>query len=153
MANAPICTQRLLTKPPFLFVCASIAGSSLDGRPASQSPRTFPVVGVNQVDTRTDQTSQRPEGSFILSGRGHCQKGPVPVKLCFGKLGHTLPQIRTNLSELGQYHRPNENKGAESALSYLLGLVEIRRFKRTAAIGRMKPLSKLVPHGVGTIAS
>src|SRR5713226_939094 len=41
--------------------------------------------------------------------------------------------------------RPNENKGAESVLSYLLGLVEIRRLKRTAAIGRMKPLSKLVP--------
>src|SRR5271167_3735053 len=34
--------------------------------------------------------------------------------------------------------RPNENKGAESVLSYLLGLVEIRRFKRTAATGRMK---------------
>jgi hypothetical protein len=49
--------------------------------------------------------------------------------------------------------RPNENKGAESVLSYLLGLVEIRRFKRTAAIGRMKPLSKLVPSGVRTIAS
>ena len=28
--------------------------------------------------------------------------------------------------------RPNENKGAELALSYLLGLVEIRQFKRTA---------------------
>jgi glycosyltransferase involved in cell wall biosynthesis len=49
--------------------------------------------------------------------------------------------------------RPNENKGAESVLSYLLGLVEIRRFKRTAAIGRMKPLSKLVPSAVRTIAS
>src|SRR5712691_6098155 len=49
--------------------------------------------------------------------------------------------------------RPNENKGAESVLSYLLGLVEIRRFKRTAAIGRMKPLSKLVPRAVRTIAS
>ena len=49
--------------------------------------------------------------------------------------------------------RSNENKGAESVLSYLLGLVEIRRFKRTAAIGRMKPLSKLVPSGVRTIAS
>ena len=32
--------------------------------------------------------------------------------------------------------RPNENKGAESVLSYLLGLVEIRQFKRAAAIGR-----------------
>jgi hypothetical protein len=47
--------------------------------------------------------------------------------------------------------RPNENKGAESALSYLLGLVEIRRFKRTAAIGRMKPLSN--SGAVGTMAS
>ena len=41
--------------------------------------------------------------------------------------------------------RPNENKGAELALAYLLGLVEIRRFKRTAATGRMKPLSKSEP--------
>ena len=49
--------------------------------------------------------------------------------------------------------RPNENKGAESVLSYLLGLVEIRQLKRTAAIGRMKPLSKLVPSAVRTIAS
>ncbi len=30
--------------------------------------------------------------------------------------------------------RPNENKGAESVLSYLLGLVEIRQFKRAARI-------------------
>ena len=49
--------------------------------------------------------------------------------------------------------RPNENKGAESVLSYLLGLVEIRRFKRTAAIGRLKSLSKLVPSAVRKIAS
>ena len=49
--------------------------------------------------------------------------------------------------------RPNENKGAESVLSYLLGLVEIRRFKRSAAIVRMKPLSKLAPTAVRTIAS
>ena len=39
--------------------------------------------------------------------------------------------------------RPNENKGAESALSYLLGLVEIRDFKRTAMINRANLLSKL----------
>jgi hypothetical protein len=49
--------------------------------------------------------------------------------------------------------RPNENKGAESALSYLLGLAEIRRFKRTAAISRMKPPSKLESNAVRTIAS
>jgi hypothetical protein len=29
--------------------------------------------------------------------------------------------------------RPSENKGAESVLSYLLGLAEIRRFMRTDA--------------------
>jgi glycosyltransferase involved in cell wall biosynthesis len=49
--------------------------------------------------------------------------------------------------------RPNENKGAESALAYLLGLAEIRRFKRTAAIGRMKPLSKSEPSAVRATAS
>ena len=40
--------------------------------------------------------------------------------------------------------RPNENKGAESALSYLLGLVEIREFKRAATIDRRKAVSNLV---------
>jgi hypothetical protein len=39
--------------------------------------------------------------------------------------------------------RLNENKGAESVLSYLLGLVQIREFKRTAMIDRTKPASKL----------
>ncbi len=29
--------------------------------------------------------------------------------------------------------RPNENKGAESAVSYLLGLAEMRQFARTGA--------------------
>ena len=48
--------------------------------------------------------------------------------------------------------RPNENKGAESVLSYLLGLVEIRQLKRIAAIGRTKPLSKTVPSPVRSIA-
>jgi glycosyltransferase involved in cell wall biosynthesis len=42
--------------------------------------------------------------------------------------------------------RPNENKGAESALSYLLGLVEMRQFKRTATIDRKKPTSHVVSH-------
>ncbi|MEX2128636.1 MAG: glycosyltransferase family 4 protein [Xanthobacteraceae bacterium] len=49
--------------------------------------------------------------------------------------------------------RANENKGAESVLSYLLGLTEIRRFKRTAATGRMAPPSKSVPSTVRTLAS
>jgi glycosyltransferase involved in cell wall biosynthesis len=46
--------------------------------------------------------------------------------------------------------RPNENKGAESVLSYLLGLVEIRQFMATAAVGRAKPASKLSSNGIGT---
>jgi hypothetical protein len=44
--------------------------------------------------------------------------------------------------------RPNANKGAESVLSYLLGLVEIRRFKRTTTIDRTRPASKLVRSAV-----
>ena len=39
--------------------------------------------------------------------------------------------------------RPNENSGAESVLSYLLGLVEIRQFEDAAARDRAKPASKL----------
>ena len=38
--------------------------------------------------------------------------------------------------------RTNENKGAESVLSYLLGLVEIRQFKRMTAIDGARPASK-----------
>jgi glycosyltransferase involved in cell wall biosynthesis len=45
--------------------------------------------------------------------------------------------------------RPNENKGAESVLSYLLGLVEIRQFSATAAADRTKPASKLASNGIG----
>ncbi len=46
--------------------------------------------------------------------------------------------------------RPNENKGAESVLSYLLGLVEIRQYMDTAALGRTKSASKLSSNGIGT---
>ena len=48
--------------------------------------------------------------------------------------------------------RPNENKGAESTLSYLLGLVEIGQLKRTAAIGPTKPQSKLVRSAIRPVA-
>jgi glycosyltransferase involved in cell wall biosynthesis len=40
--------------------------------------------------------------------------------------------------------RPNENKGAESVLSYLLGLVEIRQFKRAVTTDRKISASQLV---------
>jgi glycosyltransferase involved in cell wall biosynthesis len=44
--------------------------------------------------------------------------------------------------------RRNENKGAESALSYLLGLVEMRQVKRDFAIDQARPESNLVPRTV-----
>ena len=47
--------------------------------------------------------------------------------------------------------RRNENNGAESVLSYLLGLVEMREFKRAVATGRTRPVAKLVPSDISTI--
>lgn len=49
--------------------------------------------------------------------------------------------------------RSNENKGAESALSYLLALVEIRQFVATAAISRTKPSLNLSSNGIGASPS
>jgi glycosyltransferase involved in cell wall biosynthesis len=48
--------------------------------------------------------------------------------------------------------RPNENKGAESVLSYLLGLVEIREFKRVVAIGRTRRVPKSISSALSTIS-
>jgi len=69
--------------------------------------------------------------------------------------------LRTALIDLGtgscsdglHPDRPNENKGAESVLSYLFGLVEIRQFKLTAAVGRTRPVSKLLPNAISTFPS
>jgi glycosyltransferase involved in cell wall biosynthesis len=48
--------------------------------------------------------------------------------------------------------RANGNKGAESVLSYLLGLVEIRQLKRMTAVGQSRPASQLISgHGTRTI--
>ena len=48
--------------------------------------------------------------------------------------------------------RPNGNMGAESTLSYLLGLAEVRQFKRAHMINGTKPLSNvvksIVPHPI-----
>ena len=40
--------------------------------------------------------------------------------------------------------RPNGNMGAESTLSYLLGLAEVRQFKRASMINGTKPVSNMV---------
>jgi glycosyltransferase involved in cell wall biosynthesis len=49
--------------------------------------------------------------------------------------------------------RPNENNGAESALSYLLGLVETRQFVATTAAGQTKLASKSSSNGIGVNSS
>jgi hypothetical protein len=41
--------------------------------------------------------------------------------------------------------RANENKGAESVVSYLLGLQEIRQFESVTTTGYIAPTSRLVP--------
>ena len=48
--------------------------------------------------------------------------------------------------------RPNENKGAESALSYLLGLTEIRQVKRANATVRTEPAARFIHSTVHSIA-
>ena len=45
--------------------------------------------------------------------------------------------------------RPNENKGAESVLSYLLGLVEMRQFMAMVVVRQAKPASKVSSNGIG----
>jgi glycosyltransferase involved in cell wall biosynthesis len=45
--------------------------------------------------------------------------------------------------------RSNENKGAESVLSYLLGLVEIRQLQRMTAMDRPRPASQFASNGAG----
>ena len=47
--------------------------------------------------------------------------------------------------------RPNENKGAESVLSYLLGLVEMRQFMAMVVVRQAKPASKSSSNGIGAI--
>jgi hypothetical protein len=48
--------------------------------------------------------------------------------------------------------RLNENKGAESVLSYLLGLLEMRQFQAAATVGEMSAAPKLLSSAIGTIA-
>jgi len=48
--------------------------------------------------------------------------------------------------------RPNENRGAESTLSYLLGLVEMRQLIRVSATDQSKSVSRLIRSTVSTIA-
>ena len=48
--------------------------------------------------------------------------------------------------------RPNENKGAESVLSYLLGLIEIRRFERAAAASDLDP-SRPMPRAAAPLSA
>jgi glycosyltransferase involved in cell wall biosynthesis len=47
--------------------------------------------------------------------------------------------------------RANENKGAESALSYLLGLLEMRQFEPAIATGRIRAMSKAASIAISPI--
>jgi glycosyltransferase involved in cell wall biosynthesis len=47
--------------------------------------------------------------------------------------------------------RANENMGAESTLSYLLGLTEMKQFKRAVARGRPRPISQVTGNTAGAI--
>jgi len=49
--------------------------------------------------------------------------------------------------------RLNENKGAESVLSYLLGLLEMRQFQAAVALGQMSLTPKLLPNAIGTVTT
>jgi hypothetical protein len=48
--------------------------------------------------------------------------------------------------------RPNENRGAESTLSYLLGLLDMKQFTRTGAVDQTRSVSRLIRSTVGTLA-
>jgi glycosyltransferase involved in cell wall biosynthesis len=48
--------------------------------------------------------------------------------------------------------RPNENKGAESALAYLLSLLEISHLNRSSVVSRSEAVSKIVRRAAGSVA-
>jgi hypothetical protein len=65
-------------------------------------------------------------------------------------LGTALIDAETGSCSDGLHpDRPNENNGAESVLSYLLGLVEIRQFASRAALGATELASKITSNGNG----
>jgi hypothetical protein len=47
--------------------------------------------------------------------------------------------------------RANENMGAESTLSYLLGLTQMKQFKQAVALGRTRPVTLSAGSTVGAI--
>ena len=123
--------------------CFRPVGTKSFGR-SRQTPEAFDQQPVEAAATisaclaawRADSGAEWPAG------------GNARVRLVSGR---KRPADNTDRSRYGQLLgwassriEPNENKGAESALSYLLGLVEMRQFKRTAMMDRMKPTSKLV---------
>lgn len=68
-------------------------------------------------------------------------------------LGKTLVDADSGSCSDGLHpDRVNENKGAESVLSYLLGLGEIRQFKQAAVAGHIAPLSEMLPGAVSCIS-
>jgi hypothetical protein len=129
--------------------------------------RPIGTKSFGRLRQRPEAFDQQPiEASATISAclaAGRAEEGPEWPAAAMRAFGWFVGEndLQTTLIEtdtgscLDGLHpdRPNENKGAESALAYLVGLLEVRRHKRMAAIGRMKPLSKLESSGVRTIAS
>ena len=124
---------------------------SLQTSPPVSSDRSEPRVSASLASGPKHSTSSRSRrgGDFRLPRSGACRRGaewPAGARRAFAWfLGEN--DLKTTLidSDIGSCSdglhpdRPNENSGAESVLSYLLGLVEIRQFERAAARDRAKP--------------
>ncbi len=147
-------TRQRTSKP----ACDRCAGSCrFRPRPRDASDRSAPRASAGPVRNRKRSTSslsrrqQRFPPALLRGGRDGGAEWPAGAMRAFAwflgenDLQTTLIDPETGSCSDGLHpDRPNENKGAESALSYLLGLVEIRQLERTAMIDRTRPASKLV---------
>jgi len=117
---------------------------AFDQQPVEAAATISACLTALQVDNAPDDNKEWP-GEALRAFNWFLGENDLQTALIDPETGHCADGLHPD--------RPNENKGAESVLSYLLGQVDIRRFKRTAAISGMLPLTKLVPSAVRTIAS
>ena len=117
---------------------------AFDQQPVEAAATISACLTALQVDKAPDDNKEWP-GEALRAFNWFLGENDLQTALIDPETGHCADGLHPD--------RSNENKGAESVLSYLLGQVDIRRYKRTAAIGGMLPLTKLVPSSVRTIAS
>jgi glycosyltransferase involved in cell wall biosynthesis len=84
--------------------------------------------------SRVDNSPEWPKGATRAFG-WFLGENDLNISLIDPSIGSCLDGLHPD--------RANENKGAESVLSYLLGLVDIRHMKRSAAIALAKPHFRL----------